>query len=221
MKEPTPGCSEVFNGMNFLININNNDLFATGIVGLIRDAVKECNIPSPFVTYDFSAENIHKADFIFMTACPGECFLCFKDLINRKKTVNSFIFVSRDTLPSKCSLPDCIKDASFFPQKASLTAVYEALLKAIRSSMAGKERNKGTGKNGWSCLNCNYKSLSFTQEKIAWGLNSCLGMSDIAEQMGITYKTAISHKKNIMNKFDLNNKLELYEFIDCYHKRKH
>jgi DNA-binding NarL/FixJ family response regulator len=62
---------------------------------------------------------------------------------------------------------------------------------------------------------------SFTQEKIAYGLHACMGMNDIADRIGITYKTAISHKKNIMNKFDLNSKLELYEFIACYHKKKH
>jgi DNA-binding CsgD family transcriptional regulator len=207
--------------MNFLINIDNNPLFAKGIVGLIHSAIKECNIPSPFVTFNFSAENIHKADFIFMTVCAGEYFLCFKDLINRKKSVKTFIFVGSETLPEKRSLPDCIKNACFFSQKASPDDVYQALVKALRGDTTGRENCKSASKNSYSCIKCNYRALSLTQEKVAYGLNTCLDMKDIAEQIGTTYKTAVSHKKNIMNKFNLNNKLELYDFIAQYHKRKY
>ncbi len=207
--------------MNFLIKIDNNPLFSTGIVGLIHDAIKECNITSPFVSFDFTAENIHNADFIFMTVCAGEYFLCFKDLINRKKSVKTFIFVNSETLPAKRTLPDCFKDARFFPQKADPSVVYDTLLKTLRGDASAREGSKGSSKNTYSCINCNYRALSFTQEKIAYGLNTCLGMSDIADRIGITYKTAVSHKKNIMDKFNLNNKLELYEFIAQYHKRKH
>jgi DNA-binding CsgD family transcriptional regulator len=210
-----------FKGMNFLINIDNNPLFSTGIVGLIHKAIKECNIASPFVSSDFTAENIHKADYIFMTLCPGEYFLCFKDLINRKKSVNTFIFIGSETLPARHSLPECIKEARFFSQKAGADVVYEALLNALRGVAPERESNQSPGKSVYACINCNYRALSFTQEKIARGLNSCLGMNDIADRIGITYKTAVSHKKNIMNKFNLNNKLELYEFIAQYHKRKH
>lgn len=206
--------------MNFLIKIDNNPLFSTGIVGLIHDAITECNIPSPFVSFDFTAENINKADFIFMTVCAGEYFLCFKDLINRKKSVKTFIFVGSEILPAKQNLPDCIKDARFFPQKTSYAVVYESLLKVLRSDSVTREGSKDASKNTYSCINCNYRALSYTQEKIAYGLNTCLGMNDIADRIGITYKTAVSHKKNIMDKFNLNNKLELYEFIAQYHKRK-
>lgn len=206
--------------MKFLINIDNDTLFSTGIVGLIRDAIKECNVSSPSISYDFNVDNIHKADFIFMTVCAGEYYLCFKDLINRKKSVKTFIFVASDNIPVKHSLPDCIKDAEFFTCKESSALVYEAIVSAIRGYPAAKERAKSAGKCAYSCINCNYRALSFTQEKIAYGLNACLGMNDIADRIGITYKTAISHKKNIMNKFDLTSKLELYEFIACYHKKK-
>jgi hypothetical protein len=221
MDGPTPGCPGAFKGMNFLINIDNNPLFSTGIVGLIKQAIEECNISSYFVTSDFSTENIQNADFIFMTACSGEYYLCFKDLINRKKSVKSFIFVSSGIIPPKTSLPECIKEARFFLQKARPALVYDAILKAVRGYVASQELAKLDSKNTWSCLNCNHRALSFTQEKVAHGLNICLGMSDIADRMGITYKTAVSHKKNIMSKFNLNNKLELYEFIAQYHKRKH
>lgn len=207
--------------MKFLINIDNDTLFSTGIVGLIRDAINECNVSSPSISYDFNVENIHKADFIFMTVCAGEYYLCFRDLINRKKSVKTFIFVASDNIPARHSLPDCIKDAQFFTCKESSAVVYDAIIAAIDGYPAAKERARSAGKCAYSCINCNYKALSFTQEKIAYGLNACMGMSDIAERIGITYKTAISHKKNIMNKFDLNSKLELYEFIACYHKKKH
>lgn len=207
--------------MNFLINIDNDPLFSRGIVGLINQALKECNIHSSFVTFDFNSENIQQADFIFMTACAGEYYLCFKDLINRKKSVKSFIFVSSDIIPPKTSLPECLKEARFFLQKARPALVYEAILKAIRSFTTSQDVAKPAAKNSWPCLNCNHKALSFTQEKVAHGLNLCLGISDIADRMGITYKTAVSHKKNIMSKFNLNNKVELYEFIAQYHKRKH
>ncbi|PTA92208.1 hypothetical protein C9415_20515 [Kluyvera sp. Nf5] len=210
-----------YKGMKFLINIDNDTLFSTGIVGLIRDAIKECNVSSPSLSWDFSVENIHKADFIFMTVCAGEYYLCFRDLINRKKSGKIFIFVAGDTIPARHILPDCIKDAQFFLRKERSAVVYDAIVKAIYGNPAAKERAKGAGKCAYSCINCNYRALSFTQEKIAYGLHACMGMNDIADRIGITYKTAISHKKNIMNKFDLNSKLELYEFIACYHKKKH
>lgn len=205
--------------MKFLINIDNDTLFSTGIVGLIRDAIKECNVSSPSISYDFNVDNIHRADFIFMTLCAGEYYLCFRDLINKKKTVKIFIFVTSDNIPARHSLPECIKDAQFFARKESLDVVYDAVIKAIHSDPVANERTKGAGKCAYACINCHYKTLSFTQEKIAWGLNACMGMTDIADRIGINYKTAISHKKNIMNKFDLNSKLELYEFIACYHKK--
>jgi hypothetical protein len=180
--------------MKFLINIDNDTLFSTGIVGLIRDAIKECNVSSPSLSWDFSVENIHKADFIFMTVCAGEYYLCFRDLINRKKSGRIFIFVAGDTIPARHILPDCIKDAQFFLRKERSAVVYDAIVKAIHGNPAAKERAKSAGNAPIPVLTVTIEP-SFTQEKIAYGLHACMGMNDIADRIGITYKTAISHKR--------------------------
>lgn len=206
--------------MNFLIKIENDPLFYTGIIGLINQAVKECNSRPSVINTEFSAENIRNADFIFMTVCAGEYFLCFKDLLKKKKSAGTFIFVGSETLPEKSSLPACIKNAHIFSQKVSPDTLYENIVKAIRNHCARKESIRAATLDNYTCINCNYRTLSFTQEKIAYGLSNCLSISDIAGRIGITYKTAVSHKKNIMSKFNLNNKLELYEFVTRYRRNK-
>lgn len=205
--------------MNFLIHVDNDALFSAGIAGLIQDAAAENSISPVNVSYEYTVENIQKADFIFITVCAGEYYLCFNDLIYKKSTAKVFLFVSSNNIPDNALLPECIKEATFFPQKTSSGEVRAALSEALRRYRQSNDL-KPVGKKNWACLDCNYKTLSFTQDKIVRGLNNCLSINEIADRIGIHYKTAVSHKKNIMSKFNLHSKTELYEFISCYQKKK-
>ncbi|MEX0565485.1 DNA-binding NarL/FixJ family response regulator [Raoultella ornithinolytica] len=175
-------------------------LFQCGLTCFLSDFFSHKNTVIDF-DFSFTSESVKVADVIVLSLCPGECFICFPELQERKKGI-VIGFVDDDMRVS--ALPSCFKDIIFVSRRASV-----AKLRAALNAAWHKTQQEGYRQLSVSCFDCPKKILSPQQIRIMIGLYNGMSVMQIADKMMVSNKTVFAHKYMAMKKFNLSSDYEL------------
>lgn len=160
-----------------------------------------------------SDENLKTADVIFFRFNPGDENICHANYFIKRK--NSVLIGITDKEPSISKLPKCIMNITFLTKNDTVITLRKKLSLALKN----KEKKRNTNKNNESlCEGCSIKKIT-TAEFMILNLLYDMSIKQIAEKLGIPYKTAFSRKYNMMLKFNLKNKTDLLMFIQRFSRK--
>lgn len=164
--------------------------------------------------YDESEENLKKADVIFFRFNPGDENICHARYL---KGNDSVLIGIADKAPSIAELPNCLKNIFFLTKNDTAVTLQKRLALAIKN----KDKNCNVIQfNEHLCKGCSIKKITTTEYTILNLLIYDMSIRQIAEELGISYKTAFSRKYNMMLKFNLKNKIDLLFFIQKFSRKE-
>lgn len=178
----------------------------------IKNLLSQCYNSDIDFMLNESEENLKKADVIFFRFNPGDENICHARYLKRN---NSVLIGIADKAPSTSELPKCIKSTVFLTKNDTAVTLQKRLSLAVKN----KEKNCNANKSNENpCEGCSIKKIT-TAEFMILNLLYDMSIRQIAEELGIPYKTAFSRKYNMMLKFNLKNKIDLLMFIQKFSRK--
>ncbi|GDX06196.1 LuxR C-terminal-related transcriptional regulator [Buttiauxella sp. A111] len=178
----------------------------------IKNLLSQCYNSDIDFMLNESEENLKKADVIFFRFNPGDENICHARYLKRN---NSVLIGIADKAPSTSELPKCIKSTVFLTKNDTEVTLQKRLSLAVKN----KEKNCNANKSNENpCEGCSIKKIT-TAEFMILNLLYDMSIRQIAEELGIPYKTAFSRKYNMMLKFNLKNKIDLLMFIQKFSQK--
>ena len=182
--------------------------------GIKESIIQHYNSDIDFILNE-SEENLKSADVIFFRFNQGDENICHARYLLKRK--NSVLIGITDKSPSTPKLPNCIRNISFLTKSDTTITLQKKLSLAIKNKE--KKRNINTT-NENTCEGCAIKKITAAEFMILNFLQYDMSTRQIAEELGIPYKTAFSRKYNMMLKFNLKNKIDLLMFIQKFSQKE-
>ncbi|MEX0546788.1 regulatory LuxR family protein [Raoultella ornithinolytica] len=202
--------------VNVLIDIGNT-FTRYAIIQICEEIIYE----TPEVSYNFyyNREHVNISNIVFTEMSPGEYYLCHELASEAYISDKIFILHQETNRVIRSRLPNCIHNSIFVPDNITVSNFKKMISTAIEKIIS-QDITPDSEKTKWTCLNCQFKSLTPIQSQILYASFIGLNTTEIANQFSLKYKTVFSHKNNIMAKFDISNKIELQSFARIIYKRR-
>ncbi|TNV20484.1 response regulator transcription factor [Buttiauxella sp. B2] len=192
---------------NILITGQDN-FFRHGLESVFSHILKFYFCRSP-VFHDNSDVNVIPClDVIVILFGPGESYLCYPELVNRKKNCLVIGFHNSGGSRAQGYLPKCFSGALFLNTEQSVQQIMSKIICALKVA-----RKLTNSLNELQCHLCRRRTLSRQQYIITERICNGEGIQQIAQELGISNKTVSSHKRRIMDNFNLKNTKDLMKFL--------
>lgn len=195
--------------IKIIVDNNNDAFYGLGIQTLMSNLFREVFNKGVILTSDINKNDISQADVIIMGLSPGENFVCHPVLYARKR--NSLIVGIFDSAQSSHvdALPLCFENIIFIHRTEPIARVVKKILKGWDQLC-----NKTHSTTPWSCHDCEHKTLSPQQIKVATHYYNGASAEQIAHILNISPKTVFTHKRMIMGKFNVHSDYELFSLLN-------